>query len=746
MQSSSTSQDYVDLQQVSQSIRRRWLPASLVFGAVLGATFLITSVQKPIYQSQGKLRFDKDDRASSLAGLSQEFGGLSGLTNSSNPLQTESEIIKSEPLLQKTIQQLQLKDKTEEDLEPEDLLKRLQIKVVRGTDILAVSYRSTDPQEAATVVNQLISNYLDHHKRTNRAEAVAARKFITKQLPEVETRVLVAEQSLRQFKEENQIVALDEEAKIVVSGLNQLTDRLTATRTELASVTSKMSVLGSRLGVNAQTGIALTALSQSEAVQQSLREYRQVQDNLVVQQTRYQDEHPAVQKLQRKAAALKSQLRLRVNQVIGSPQTDVDGKLNISKLEQSITADLVNLEAERLGLRNRLSVLTSAMGQSQQRANVLPQLEQNQRELERRLHVARSTYEELLKRLQEVQIIENQNIGNVQIVANANIPKKSVSPKLALNLLLGGFIAVALSAAMIWLLESLDNTVKDLEEAKRIVDYPVLGQIPTLTMPTTSTLALPLREATYSPANVAFEMLQTNLGFTLTDKALKVITITSSLPNEGKSFVAANLAIATAQMGKRVLLIDADMRCPTQHTAWELHNLKGLSDVLVGQADVMACSTKVMSNLHVLTAGTIPPNPTALLNSQGMRDLIAVVSDAFDFVIIDTPPVSVVADGLLTGQLSDGVMLVVRPGTVNTKALAAAQSALTHSGETVLGVAFNGVKTKMTYGGYYYIDRYQQPHTALKPHLDEQLPDSVPAPSQAETVLRSLMGAKKLKR
>lgn len=746
MYSAPTNRDYVDLQQVGQVLKRRWLPAGIVMSGVFALAVVMTSAQKPMYESEGKLRFAKDNKVSSLAGLSQQVGEMSGVTNLSNPLETESEILRSTPILQKTIAQLNLKNANQEPLTPEQFIKRLKVKPVRGTDVLAISYRSQDPKQAADVVNHLINNYLENNVRSTRAEVTAAREFIAKQLPDSEIRVAQVEQELRQFKEANQVVALEEEAKVVVSGLNSLSDRLTTTQTELAAVNSQIGALQGKLGVSSSQGMVLTTLSQSDAVQQIMAEYRKVQDELAVQQTRYQDEHPTIINLKSKSDALKAQLDLRVKETVGqsnaAPTGEINSSLQISELEQTITADLVKLEAERMGLQNRVNVIGNAIVNSQQRANALPQLEQTQRELERRLQVARSTYEGLLKRFQETQVLENQNIGNAQVVSNAEAPQRPISPKMMLNLMLGGFASIMAAVMVIWLLEALDKSVKTIDEAKQILPYPLIGQIPKLSNNSPQgqqpgPLAMPLRDQLYSPANVAFEMLQTSLGFTVTDKSLKVLVVSSALPNEGKSFVAANLAIATAQMGQRVLLIDADMRCPTQHRAWDLQNLQGLSDVLVGQAEALTAASKVMGNLHVLTAGTIPPNPTALLNSQRMTQVVEEMSQEFDFVIIDTPPISVVADGLILSKLADGIMLVVRPGTVNSTALINTRNILEQSGETVLGMVANGVNTKMNYGGYYYVDRYQ------KPKQDAEAPTKGKDNARnAEAVLKSLIGRK----
>jgi polysaccharide biosynthesis transport protein len=726
MQPSLSQKDYIDFQQYWHVLKRRWFPLLVVSGSVMGLTIAATSWQAPLYESSGKLRFNKDNRVSALSGLSEQLGQLgemSGVSNLSNPLETESEIIRSTPLVQKTISALNLKTEEEQDLTPKQFLKRLKVKSVRGTDVLEISYIHHDPKLAAEIVNTLISNYLDNNVRINRTEAVAAREFITRQLPEAETRVAAAESNLRQFKEQNNVVALEEEAKAMVEGLNDLSQQLTNTSADLAEANSRSASLQQQLGLGSQQAIAMTSLSQSTAVQEVMAQYQKVQDDLAVQRTRYQEEHPAIAELKAKEAALKQQLDLRVEQNLGSSQNIANQNLQMGELKQGITGDLVKVEAERLGLSNRIQILNSAINNTQRRAGILPQLEQNQRELERRLQLARTTYEQLLKRLQEVQVVENQNVGNAQIVSAADVPDKAISPRVLLNLMLGGFTAIFAAVLIACLLESIDKSVKTTEEAQQLLQYPLLGQVPRILDKAGQPIPLPLWDQVYSPASMAFEMLQTTLGFTVTDKPLKVVAVTSALPGEGKSFVAGNLAIASAQTGKRVLLIDGDMRCPTQHKVWEIPNIKGFSDVLVGQADYQICATKAMSNLHILTAGTMPPNPSTLLNSQRLVEIIESVSQNYDFVIIDTPPITVVADGLLLGKTADGVLLVVRPGVVNSTALINAKTILKQSAEQVLGIVVNGTAHKLNYGGYYaYGSPYRASQAAELASLESLLP------------------------
>lgn len=707
MRSQQDNEDTINFQQYWLIVKRRWLLIAIIIASVFGVTGLVTFSKKPIYEAEGKLLFNKQSGISSLTGVNEQLGQLSGVTNLSNPLETEAEIIRSNPIAQKTIAELQLKDKLGEPLEIENFLGKLKIKTVRGTDILQLSYRSTSPEEATTIINRLMSAYLQSNIRVNRSEATAAREFLSKQLPLVEVKVTQAEAAQRWFKEKYEVVSLEQEAIQGVQRLNELSSQMTQLRAQLVDARTRSGALQNQLALNTRQAMALSTLSQSKAVQQVLSEYQKVQDDLAVERSRFTDDHPVITSLLNKEQALKEQLEGRVTQTVGSSQPIPEQDLQMGELKQTLTAILVQVEVERLGLENQVGVLMKAFGLYQARLRVLPKLEQQQLQLQRRLQIARTTYEEMLKRLQEVQVLENQNVGNARIVSEALLPKKPVSPRILLNLALGGFLGFFLAIGAALLLEAGDKSVKTAEEAQQLLDYPLLGTIPLFDQKARlargeSTTELPVLDNPYSSVNAAFEMLQINLGFTFSDKELKVIVVSSCVMNEGKSFVAANLAVATAQMGRRVLLIDADMRRPRQHEMWKQPNFMGLSNVLVGQATLAEAAKEVVINVELLTAGTMPPNPAALLDSQRMNGLLQQAAQDYDCVIIDTPPLSFLADASIVGKMADGMLLVARPGVVNSGAAKTTKALIEHSRVPVLGMVVNGVATDNNKYSYYY--------------------------------------------
>jgi capsular exopolysaccharide synthesis family protein len=202
-------------------------------------------------------------------------------------------------------------------------------------------------------------------------------------------------------------------------------------------------------------------------------------------------------------------------------------------------------------------------------------------------------------------------------------------------------------------------------------------------------------------------MLQANLKFLSSDKEIKAIVVTSSLPKEGKSEISANLAATMAQVGRRVLLVDADMRHPSQHHIWALTNAVGLSNILVGEAEFNTAVQQVMPRLDVLPSGVIPPNPVALLDSKRMASLIETFSRNYDFVIVDTPPLIGVADAPILGKMADGILLVVRPSVVDSPNAKAAKEFLARTGQNVLGLVANGVIIKNEPDSYFYYTKEQ---------------------------------------
>ncbi len=718
----------IGLEQCLPILKRHWLPASNVFVLVFSTVTLAAFLQEPIYEAAGNILIKRQDSTPSIVGLGEEIGQLRSLDRDSSPLETEAQMIVSAPMLEKTIAVL--------NPEYQDIHgSGLRVIKVGETDMLQISYQDTDPQKTAAVVNALMDVYIENNILLNRTSATAAREFIEKQLPQAEARVNRVEAALRNFKEVNQLIDADQAASSTAAVIEGLQQQITAVESQLANINAESESLRNKLNKNSEEAMDVTSLNQSPGVQQLLQQLQQAESQLALKRTLLTETNPEIASLESQVAALKSQLQGRVGQVLGEPKQVPTGNLQLGGLQQELSKQLVTLETRRQGLTGQITALSKEQSDYRQRLAIMPMLEQKQRELERKLQAAQSSYSQLLQRLEEIKIAENINIGNAHIISSAVVPTKPVAPRKSLYMAAGIIVGGMLAMGTALVLEARDKSIRTVDEARALFGSPLLGVIPLFEKslktrflnrnPEESNLEVVVRDRPRSSVSESYRMLQTNLKFLSSDKKIKTIVVTSSVPQEGKSTVAANLAMAMAQTGRKVLLVDGDMRRPRQHYVSNLPNQVGLSNVLVGDIEFQAGLKKVIDNLYVLTAGVVPPNPMALLDSQRMVSLIEQFSADYDFTIIDTPPLIAAADASVLGQMADGVLLVVRPEMVDSASATFAKEILEQAGQNVLGMVVNGVVPNNEPHSYYYFaqEYYGETATVVPEVVPEVVPD-----------------------
>lgn len=707
--------DAIDLKQYGLVFKRRFFPAAIVFCAAIGATAAITFLQKPTYQAQGELLFKKNNVTTNVTVVGKEVPEIH--SPPTNPLDTEVAIVRSVATSEGVMQALDLRDEEGQPLKRKDFLRRLSISTLKDTDVLQISFKSNDPQEAVDVVNRLMQFYQENDIQTNRAQAAAVRRFIEEQLPKSEFTVQEAEANLRVFKENNRIVALDQEASATVTLLGGLEGEITQAKVALNSANTRVAALRSQTGIDSQQAIALSALSQSEGVQKAIAELQAIENRLELERTRFLDEAPIIIDLENKQARLRGVLERRIIEVLGnSPGAIAPGNLQMGQLQLDLMQQLVNSEVDRLVVNSQLNELLNEYAIHKQRANALPRLQESQRDLERQVEVAQSTYQTLLTRLQEVRIAEEQNIGNVRVIQAAVFPERPIAPQKKINFGLGGVVGIFLAVVTALVLDAKDTRIKTVREAREYLGYTLLGIIPNFEKIDKGLSygkdgervkpKLPVKDAPRSLISESYRMLYANLKFLGSDRQVRVIAVTSAIPKEGKSTVSANLALAIAQLGFRVLLVDADMRHPSQQAFWDTPKTVGLSNIIVEQVDPHEAIAEVMPHLFVLTAGLLPPNPLALLNSRRMAALIEDCAQTYDFVILDTPPLSAAADARILSAMTDGMLIVVQPQLVDAASAIAAKELLAQSGQNVLGMVINSVSPDNEPDSYFYAKEY----------------------------------------
>lgn len=406
------------------------------------------------------------------------------------------------------------------------------------------------------------------------------------------------------------------------------------------------------------------------------------------------------------AANLAQQVILQgpASQVEHNRQRFVDGQLQ--KLEDSIT----ETEDELVQKQQELTSLFSA----REIANVETQIDA----LEQKLTTMQSNYAALLATTQ-------RGAANaLSILEPANLPDEPLSARLLINVLVAAVVGCTLAIGGAHLIEYIDDSIRDVEEAKQLFGVPMLAMVPTLSSDYEKDKVIMLSNAPH-PAAEAYRMLRTNLQFAAVERALRLLLVTSPASADGKSLTAANLSAAYTRAGKRVILVDADLHRPSQQRFFQVMNNIGLTMSLFDHQIPIEelLQQTALPGLRVLSAGPLPPNPAELLSSQRMQEILCALRDLADIVIIDSPPVSAVSDALILATYVDGVLLVTHATDTSRAVARQTLQSLQQVCAALVGVVFNGVDQQDSSYTYDYSYNYynadgSEPGKALVQYLN----------------------------
>lgn len=686
-----------------KSLRRQWKIATIVFAGGVIVAVVASSLQKSIYTATGKLSFRRAT-TSELTGFGKEVSEFKPLQEQNSPLDTEAELIRSEPIATKIITSLKLKDAKEKQLALKDFTKRLKVSTIKGTDIIQLSYDDPNPNTAATVVNKVMSVYLEESAGAYQKIAVEALKFIEKQSLMAEKEVQKHELELRRFRENNSVISLEEEQKGSVQLLLTLKNELKTAQAQLSDTKAQLSILQSRLGLDPERAVDSTAISQSKGIQDLLSEKQKLESQLAIERTRYRDSHPTIEGLNRRLKALNNLFKERIS-LVNNRQIEglVASTETSSTLYQQLTGQIVQLEAKQSGLASQVRNLLDLEKSYQPRSESFPELEQQQRELTRRLNAAQTNYTLLINKVGELRVAVAQSTSNSSILARALVPTEPSAPSRMLFLLASIAFSSFLAIAVAIILDAMDKSIRTIEDALQAFDFPILAVIPFIDAATdrnmlassTSGSLVPIsKEVQSSQINRACHLISTKLRFLNARQPSKIITVASVEPQEGKSTVAANLASVLVEFGAKVVLVDANLHSPSQSQIWHVNTVLGLSNVLLQSAKLDLVLVNPIPNLALLPAGSPTNNPLALLNSANMEALLHSLSDTYDYIILDTPDIRSNLDALILGKLSDGMLLVTRPGFSTLDSASFIKEAVHQSGLTIFGQVINGIRHK----------------------------------------------------
>jgi polysaccharide biosynthesis transport protein len=693
-------------------LKYHWLPAGTVFISVLTLFTASAYLQKPTYIAESQLKLKRENPVSSLTDLGKSIDQTASLTETSNPILTEMQVIQSQPVIAKTLEQLHWPLPNGSSVKTRAFLKNLSVTHIKDADILKLEYKSPDPIKAAAAVNTLMKVYLQSGVHSSQGEVTATRQFISAQLPTTKKQVESAENRLREFKQTHKILTLKDQVASAQTRIDDLQKQIADAQAQLANTSAQESVVIGKLGLSPQQAIAISTLSQSPEVQDLLAKIQQAQTQLLAERNRLTDSHPTVIALEGNLDDLKQLFAEKAAKISGSnPGFDSDGL--IGKLRQDLTAELVRLEASRKGFQEEIATLTQSLESYREQVATLPKLQQQQNELERQLEVAQNSYNALLKQFQETQVASNQGQSNARIVSEAEVPDQPSAPKKSLYIATGLILGSVLALLTLYGLEKLNKSLRTVNEIRQRLELPVLGVIPflgqrrlrffTSSIANSSAPCVYLIDLPTHKVSEAYRLLQNNLQSLEANQPCKILAVTSAQPQEGKSTVAANLAIALAQNGRSAVLVEANFQDPIQQYIWSWPAELGLSEVLVEQTPWRSVVQRIYPNLDLILSGKMDNQAIASLDSRQMAILLAELSDRYDFVILDTASLDAGADTVRLTQSVDGILLVAQPGRINADSAAFAQQTLAQSRKPVLGLILNQVQPIHEPHPYYYL-------------------------------------------
>jgi polysaccharide biosynthesis transport protein len=616
----------------------------------------------------------------------------------------------------------------------------LNIRTIPSTSLVEIDYSSPDPQLAARIANAHAAAYIDRGVEMHGQASHTTEKFLSHKLVELKEQLEKSEVALNDYRRAKGIIpglmSLDGKDTVVIDRLSDLSKDLTRAQVERIGLESQIEL------IHRHQYDSLPVVMGDKLVQAMQGQLNQLSAQDASLSNQFTGAYPPLAQLRAQESAIRMQLN-------GEIQNSIKG---IESSYQQALEKEKELDAEMQRQRNATMTLNDAAVQYAI--------------LQRDVDTYRQLYNAVLKRMKDVGVEAEAQTSNVSIVDTATAPRIPSYPKKMRDLMVSGILGLLGALGLAFLLDYLDNTLTDPEEAERYLRLPNIGIIPefsrinsssygprgyapakaltaelaadgdthkaltngnngngVVSRKATAIQELVTEHGTYSALGEAYRNLRTALLLSRAGAPPKVTLVTSALAGEGKTVTAVNTAAMLAQLGANVLLIDADMRRPRCHRVLDLDNNLGLTEVLTGVRDLHdLIRPTAVANLFLLSSGSVPPNATELVGSPKMHQVVTQLQQIYDYIVIDSPPVMPVSDALLLATIVDGVLLVTNASRTPKQQVRAARARLEYARAKIFGTVLNRIKIHHSEYQYYYHRGYYSPENEDGALQDQEAP------------------------
>lgn len=564
---------------------------------------------------------------------------------------------------------------TDEDLIASMIQGRLLVSPVKNTKIISISYSDKSPAIAKLVADAVAKAYMDELLDMKLTTSRYALQWMTAKAQEERNKLEASEKAMQEYMRANDLVTIENKLAITPQRLSDFSSQLSkvqAERKNLEGILRQIEAAGKNVA-QLENIPSFADNAVLKGVREALFKARQ---NIGDLSKKYGEKHPLMIKANDELSELQGQQQAEVNRVIAATRNAYE----LAKSQEKNLEDLLaSTKSELLNLNEKF-IQYSIM--------------------KRDVDANRVVYEALTANIKKEGVTEQSQSVNVWVIKNASLPGGPSKPNKKRNLALGLVLGLMAGIGCAFLIEYLDNTIKSDKDFETRYGLSVLGTIEKL-KEKSKKIESYIVQKPISPIAESYRLVRSGLLLSSPEEPPRTILVTSMGQGEGKTSTTINIARVFAQGGKKVLIIDCDLRRPRVHTVFSMQNDKGLSNYLSGNLQENIIHKVAGEEIFAITSGPIPPNPSDLVGSKRLRTLLEKMREHFDFIIIDSPPVQLVTDSLVLSHLVDGTLLVVKAGGTTYDMVQSGLKKLRDVQCRILGVVLNGVG-KNHGGGYYY--------------------------------------------